>query len=131
VAELLADRGCAVTITTAALVVAQDLGTTLDAELFHRRAHRVGIAMVTDRVVLAATARPGGVAVRVLEHTTGAVAEAVHDWVVTAVPAEPVDGLWPVLRDLPGLEVHRVGDCLAPRLAADAVRDGHRVGLAL
>ncbi|MCO1656839.1 mycofactocin system FadH/OYE family oxidoreductase 2 [Pseudonocardia humida] len=131
VAELLADRGCAVTISTPAMVVAQDLGTTLDMELFHRRAHRAGIALVTDRVVLAATARPGGVAVRVLEHTTGAVAEVAPDWVVTAVPAEPRDELWPPLRDRPGPAVHRVGDCLAPRLAADAVRDGHRVGLAV
>jgi 2,4-dienoyl-CoA reductase (NADPH2) len=131
VAELLAARGCAVGITTPAMVVAQYLGTTLDAEMFHRRAHRAGIVLATDRVVLSATARPGGVAVRVLEHTTGAVAEVEHDWVVAAVPAEPRDALWPALRDRPGPAAHRVGDCLAPRLAADAVRDGHRAGLAL
>ena len=97
VAELLAGRGCAVAISTPAMVVAQQLGTTLDMEMFHRRAHRAGIALATDRVVLSATARPGGVAVRVLEHTTGAVAEVEHDWVVAAVPAEPRDALWPAV----------------------------------
>jgi mycofactocin system FadH/OYE family oxidoreductase 2 len=131
VAELLAARGCAVEIMTPAMVVAQYLGTTLDAELFHRRAHRAGIVFAADRVVLAATARPDGVGLRVLEHTTGEVTGVVRDWVVTAVPAEPRDELWTALRGLPGLDVHRVGDCLAPRLAADAVRDGHRAGLAL
>ncbi|WP_214403285.1 mycofactocin system FadH/OYE family oxidoreductase 2 [Pseudonocardia lacus] len=129
VAELLAARGCAVRISTPAMVAAQYLGTTLDAEMFHRRAHRAGIALDTDRVVLAATARPDGVLVRVLEHTTGAVADVEHDWVVTAVPAEPRDGLWTQLRGRPG--VHRVGDCLAPRSAGAAVRDGDRVALVL
>jgi 2,4-dienoyl-CoA reductase (NADPH2) len=129
VAELLAARGCAVRIATPAMVAAQYLGTTLDAEMFHRRAHRAGITLATDRVVLAATARPGGVVVRVLEHTTGAVADVEHDWVVTAVAAEPRDGLWAALRGRP--DVHRAGDCLAPRTAGDAVRDGERVALAL
>jgi hypothetical protein len=48
--------------------------------------------------------------------------------VVQAGAPEPEDGLWGAL---PGVEVHRAGDCLAPRDAPAAVRDGHRIGLAL
>jgi mycofactocin system FadH/OYE family oxidoreductase 2 len=128
VAELLAARGARVEIMTPALVVGQDLAGTLDLELFHRRAHRAGIALSTDRVVLAAT---GAVVLTVLEHTTGAVAEARYDWVVTAGAPEPADELWRALRDVPGVVLHRAGDCLAPRHAPDAVRDGYRIGLAL
>jgi 2,4-dienoyl-CoA reductase (NADPH2) len=128
VAELLAARGCRVEISTPAMVVAQELGSTLDMEGFHRRAHRAGIRMTTDRVVLAAT---GDVRLTVLEHTTGDVREIAYDWVVTVVPAEPEDGLWTALRGSGGPRVHRVGDCLAPRLAPAAVRDGYRIGLAL
>jgi 2,4-dienoyl-CoA reductase (NADPH2) len=133
VAELLAARGARVEIMTPALVVGQDLGTTLDLELFHRRAHRAGIVLTTDRVLLAAA---GAVDVTVLEHTTGAVTEAHYDWVVHAGAPEPEDELWTALRavpgvGIPGVEVLRAGDCRAPRDAPSAVRDGYRIGLAL
>jgi len=54
VAELLADRGCAVEIITAGMVVGQDLGITLDMETFNVRAHAKGIKQATDLVVLSA-----------------------------------------------------------------------------
>src|SRR5205823_6751263 len=56
VAELLADRGCAVRVSTPGMVVAQDLGITLDFETWNVRAHAKGIAQTTDEVVLAAAA---------------------------------------------------------------------------
>jgi mycofactocin system FadH/OYE family oxidoreductase 2 len=130
VAELLAARGCSVEIATPGMVVGQDLGLTLDMELFHRRAHAAGIGMSTDRVVLAAAAEGDRVAVTLLHHTVGAVHDAIHDWVVCAVPPEPEDGLWSELRGR-GLPVHRIGDCLAPRRADAAVREGDRVAISL
>ena len=42
VAELLADRGCTVEMITSALMVGQDLGLTLDLELWTRKARRAG-----------------------------------------------------------------------------------------
>ena len=99
-------------------------------ELFHRRAHAAGIAMTTDRVVLAAAADRSGVVLTVLDHTVDVVSEVRYDWVVTATPPEPEDALWRELRGS-GIPVHRIGDCLAPRRADAAVRDGHRVGGAL
>jgi mycofactocin system FadH/OYE family oxidoreductase 2 len=129
-AELLAARGCTVEIATPAMIVGQDLGLTLDMELFHRRAQAAGIRMITDRAVLAAAADGPGVVLTVLDHLVGAVSEIRYDWVVTAVPPEPEDALWQELRES-GLPVHRIGDCLAPRRADAAIREGHLVGVTL
>ncbi len=52
VAELLADRGCAVEVVTSAMVVGQDLDLTLDLELWTRKAHAQGVRQRTDVVVL-------------------------------------------------------------------------------
>jgi len=41
------------------------------------------------------------------------------------------DALVHALRDIDGLEVHAVGDCLAPRRAIDAIWDGFRIGVAV
>jgi hypothetical protein len=126
VAELLAARGCTVEIMTPGMVVAQDLGTTLDMELFHRRAHAAGIALTTDRVI---TAAAGG-EVTVLHHTVGTETRVRYDRVVCATPPDPDDTLWSVLRG-GGRPVHRIGDCLAPRRVHAAVIEGHRVGVSL
>jgi 2,4-dienoyl-CoA reductase (NADPH2) len=52
------------------------------------------------------------------------------DWIVLAVPADPVEWLY---RDLKaaGWPVTRVGDCVAPRRAHAAVIEGERAGAAL
>jgi dimethylamine/trimethylamine dehydrogenase len=56
------------------------------------------------------------------------------DAVVLVTQREPIDGLYHELRAQPdrleaeGIEaVYRVGDCVAPRLIADCVFDGHRL----
>ncbi|WP_233496111.1 mycofactocin system FadH/OYE family oxidoreductase 2 [Geodermatophilus sp. TF02-6] len=128
-AELLAGRGCAVEVTTAAMAVGQDLGLTLDRPGWEGRAARLGIRRSPDRLVtsVAPGARP---TVRLLHHPTGAAEERTVDWVVVAAPAAPDDELWHALHGS-GLEVHRVGDCLAPRRAGAATLDGERVGAAV
>ena len=126
VAELLADRGCAVEVVTPGMVVGQDLGVTLDMENWWIRAGAKGIAQSTDLV-------PMGMADGVLtlqHHPTGTMQERRPDWVVCAVPPAPAEALYLSLRDA-GVEVHRVGDCVAPRRAHAAVVDGERVGASL
>ena len=97
VAELLADRGCAVEIITAGMVVGQDLGITLDMETFNVRAHAKGIRQATDLVVIGAAdddeqaGRSGGVVLTLLHHPTGESAERHCDWVVCAVHQAPED----------------------------------------
>jgi mycofactocin system FadH/OYE family oxidoreductase 2 len=126
VAELLADRGCTVEVVTNGMVVGQDLGITLDMEMWWMRAGEKGIVPSTDLV-------PMGMAdgvLTLLHHPTGQNFTRTPDWVVLAVPASPVEWLY---RDLKaaGVAVERVGDCVAPRRAHAAVIDGERVGASL
>src|SRR5699024_4609656 len=70
VAELLAARGCTVTVCTDGMVVGQDLGVTLDREGWMKRAHAAGIAQRTDTLVAGARARDGAVRLRMIHHPT-------------------------------------------------------------
>ncbi len=130
-AELLADRGCAVEIVTSGMVVAQDLGVTLDMETWNVKAHARGIVQSTDLVPLgAAPGADGGVVLALQHHPTGTDQERACDWVVCAVHQEPEDDLFHALDGAP-FEVHRVGDCLTPRRAHAAVVEGERVAVSL
>lgn len=135
-AELLAGRGCTVEIVTNAMVVGQDLGITLDMETWNVKAHHLGIAQSVDLVPMglerAGDAGEYGAAVvlRLQHHPTGTDVERRCDWVVCAVHQEPEDDLWRALAGAP-FEVHRIGDCLAPRRAHAAVIEGNRVAVAL
>ena len=125
-AELLADRGCRVEIVTPGMVVGQDLGITLDMENWWMRAGTKGIVQSTDLV-------PMGIAgneLTLLHHPTGANHTRRFDWVVLAVPGNPVEWLYHDLRNA-GVSVQRVGDCVAPRRAHAAVVDGERAGAAV
>jgi 2,4-dienoyl-CoA reductase (NADPH2) len=126
VAELLADRGCAVEIVTNGMVVGQDLGITLDMEGWWMRAGAKGIVQSTDLVPMGMEGRT----LQLLHHPTGTNQERTPDWVVLAVPAQPVEWLYADLKAA-GVSVERVGDCVAPRRAHAAVIDGERAGAAV
>ena len=129
VAELLADRGCNVEIVTPGMVVGQDLGITLDMENWLIRAHAKGIVQSTDLVPMGLA----GNELTLLHHPTGTNNTRTPDWVVLAVPPQPVEWLYndlssnTALRDA-GVTVSRVGDAVAPRRAHAAVIDGERIG---
>jgi 2,4-dienoyl-CoA reductase (NADPH2) len=129
VAELLADRGCDVEIVTPGMVVGQDLGITLDMENWLIRAHAKGIVQSTDLVPMGLA----GNELTLLHHPTGTNNTRTPDWVVLAVPPQPVEWLYndlssnTALRDA-GVTVSRVGDAVAPRRAHAAVIDGERIG---
>jgi hypothetical protein len=125
-AELLADRGCTVEVVTNGMVVGQDLGITLDMENWWMRAGAKGIVQSTDLVPMGVEGR----VLNLLHHPTGAMCERRPDWVVLAVPANPVEWLYHDLKAA-GWNVQRAGDCVAPRRAHAAVIDGERVGSAL
>ncbi|MEZ5234986.1 MAG: mycofactocin system FadH/OYE family oxidoreductase 2 [Acidimicrobiales bacterium] len=128
VAELLADRGCAVEVVTNGMVVGQDLGVTLDMELWWMRAQHKGIGQRPDLVPMGLeVGEDGRATVQLLHHPTGAMQPCTVDWVVLAVPPTPLDGLYHALRGA-GLPAVRVGDCVAPRRAHAAVVDGERAG---
>jgi 2,4-dienoyl-CoA reductase (NADPH2) len=126
VAELLADRGCAVEVVTNGMVVGQDLGITLDMEGWWIRATAKGIVQSTDLVAMGIEGR----VLRLLHHPTGRMEERTPDWVVLAVPGQPVEWLYHDLKAA-GCAVVRAGDCVAPRRAHAAVVEGERVGAAV
>jgi 2,4-dienoyl-CoA reductase (NADPH2) len=132
VAELLADRGCEVEVVTNGMVVGQDLGITLDLEIWNVRAHARGIRQATDLVPMGVSPDGDRLRLRLQHHPTGSDVERECDWVVVAGHQAAEDDLW---RDLAAagteVAVHRVGDCLAPRRAHAAVVEGHRVAVAL
>jgi 2,4-dienoyl-CoA reductase (NADPH2) len=130
VAELLADRGCAVEIVTNGMVVGQDLGITLDMENWWMRAGAKGIVQSTDLVAMGVAPGNGALALQLLHHPTGTNVVRTPDWVVLAVPANPVDWLYHALVGA-GVSVERVGDCVAPRRAHAAVVEGERAGNAV
>ncbi len=126
VAELLADRGCDIEVITNGMVVGQDLGITLDMENWWIRAGSKGIVQTTDLVPMGFD----GTTLNLLHHPTGANVTRTPDWVVLAVPANPVEWLYNDLKAA-GVTVQRVGDCVAPRRAHAAVIDGERAGAAV
>ena len=129
VAELLADRGCNVEIVTPGMVVGQDLGITLDMENWLIRAHAKGIVQSTDLVPMGLA----GNELTLLHHPTGTNYTRTPDWVVLAVPPQPVEWLYHDLSSnaalaQAGITISRVGDAVAPRRAHAAVIDGERIG---
>ena len=90
VAELLADRGCAVEVITSAMVVGQDLGLTLDLELWTRKVHAQGVRQRTDVVVLDAREDEAGrLELTLLHHPTG---DQLRGWPATGWPARSRPG---------------------------------------
>jgi 2,4-dienoyl-CoA reductase (NADPH2) len=127
VAELLADRGCRVTVVTPGMIVGQDLGVTLDLEHWQVKAAAKGIEQRTDLVAMGW----GDGRLTLLHHPTGVEHELQCDWVVLAVAGLPAERLYFELRTASDVEVHRIGDCVAPRRAHAAVLEGERVGAML
>jgi mycofactocin system FadH/OYE family oxidoreductase 2 len=126
VVEWLAQRGHRVEVLTGALSAGQDLGLTLDFENWHRRVLPLGVRVVTS---VAPLGFDGGT-VQVIGAYSGQIQQlGPYDTIVVANHGHADDGLYRALKGR--VEVHRAGDCVAPRRASNAIVDGHRVGLAL
>ena len=91
VAELLADRGCAVEVVTPGMVVGQDLGITLDMEQWWIRAGAKGIVQTTDLVPMGFDGTHADAAAPPDRRQRRC---ARPDWVVLAVPAAPDEQLY-------------------------------------
>jgi hypothetical protein len=90
------------------------------------RASAKGIVQSTDLVPMGMDGR----VLRLLHHPTGTDETRSPDWVVLAVPVQPVEWLYHELKAA-GRSVRRAGDCVAPRRAHAAVIEGERAGAAL
>jgi 2,4-dienoyl-CoA reductase (NADPH2) len=126
-AEYLAERGCQVEVVSPTLYVGQDLGVTLDLENWYRRARRLGIVCTPNVSVLGI----GDGRVDAIHNYTGEMFTFNNlDTIVLVVPRLAEAGLYHALKgQVP--ELHRVGDCVAPRRAHAAIIEGERVGRAI
>lgn len=125
-AELLADAGAHVTVATGQAVPGAAMEETTQVRTLRRLAGK-GVVLAPGRLPVALVA--GGVRLRDVWSGEESVVEA--DVVVAAIGNLADDDLATALRTAGGVEVHVVGDALAPRTALEAVREGHLLGRAL
>jgi NADPH-dependent 2,4-dienoyl-CoA reductase/sulfur reductase-like enzyme len=126
-AELLADAGARVSLVTTKPMP----GTTLDEATMARTLARMsdkGIRFETASAPVSIEAN----GLRVRNVWTGEERLVAADVVVAAVGNVADDALASALAAAsPAFDVHVIGDCLAPRTALEAVREGHEAGRAL
>jgi thioredoxin reductase len=123
-AEALLDAGGEVEIVTRETLVGVDIDPTLRPALY-RRLFTKGAVMTP----LTAVVEIGPRAVRVEHVYSGQARALAADLVVLALGGEARAELYEGLRAAaPRLEVHRVGDGVAPRRLSDALLEGTRAG---
>jgi 2,4-dienoyl-CoA reductase (NADPH2) len=126
-AEYLAEQGCEVEVVTPTLYVGQDLGVTLDLENWYRQARRLGITCTPNYSVLSIE---DGVVTALHNYSGQMVTFPKVDTVVLAIHRKADDSLYDAL-DGSGFELHRIGDCVAPRRAHAAIIEGEIAGRAV
>lgn len=127
VAELLADRGCQVELVTPQFYVGGDLSVTLDIELWYRRMLAKGVRMTPNHFLL----NLGPDNATIMNNYTGQARQIEGvALAVMAIPQIAEDKLYQKLKGRVK-ELHRVGDCIAPRRVEHAILDGERAARAL
>lgn len=120
-ARLLAASGRQVTVVTSDAMSARKLEATLDWPWVMPRVAEAGVRLRTSTFVESI-----GQGQAVLRSALGGAPEPIAaDTVVLSMMRESEDGLYHQLKAR-GLKVRRVGDCVAPREADDAVLEGFR-----
>jgi dimethylamine/trimethylamine dehydrogenase len=128
VAELLALEGYRVELVTPFDVIAPVTDETLEGPLLRQRLHAAGIAMRRNLTVTGI--EPGRIS---CETEFGEAVEIEADGIVLVTQRRSDDALYHALRAnertvLEGIEaVYRIGDCVAPRMIAECIFDGHRL----
>jgi mycofactocin system FadH/OYE family oxidoreductase 2 len=126
-AEYMAEQGCEVEVVTPALYVGQDLGVTLDLENWYRQARRLGIKCTPNHSVLSIQ---DGVVTALHNYSGQLVNFPQVDTIVLAIHRKADSSLYEALRGrVPDL--HRIGDCVAPRRAHAAIIEGEKAGRAV
>ena len=130
VAERLANAGRRVTLVTPSDTPAPFMAETLEAAYVRRRLHELGVVERCGHVVDAVD--PGGAS---CHDPFGQSVRICADAIVLVTQRRSDDELYQRLVAAPdelaahGVEqVVRIGDCVTPRLLADVVFDGHRMG---
>jgi len=125
-ARLLTAQGKVVTIVSADQMIGRSLEATLNLPWVYPRALREGVQMVVSNFV--ERIEPGKV---VLKNVWSADAsEILADTVILSMMRRSEETLYEQIRDH-GLDVLRVGDCVAPREVDDAIVEGLREAIAI
>jgi dimethylamine/trimethylamine dehydrogenase len=124
-AEKLALEGVQVTYVTPHARVAPFMHETGEAPDMLRLLRGLGVSLVTGRIVERIEA--GGVTTVDSFFADDPVAHEAGS-VVLVTQRVSSDGLFRQLRRDGVGPLYRIGDCVAPRLLADAIFDGHRLG---
>jgi thioredoxin reductase len=126
VAEFLVDKGKSVEVITSMQHVANQLLLNLETPLIMIRLLSKGVTLTPYTVVSKVN---GGTVT--LTGVVGGVERRVDvDTIVAVAGRRPVDDLYFALKGkVP--ELHRVGDCLAPRYTDQAIHEGHLAGRAV
>ncbi|MDH3474779.1 MAG: FAD-dependent oxidoreductase, partial [Rhodospirillales bacterium] len=126
----LAEQGHEVTLVTPHAMVAKELERTAADIPLRARLKRLGVVTITEAAV--AAWHGDGATVR---HFGDGTEERIDcDALVLATPNTAETSLAEGLADSgagSGLEIHSIGDCLAPRRAHAAIYEGRKLGLAL
>ncbi|MBI4233033.1 MAG: FAD-dependent oxidoreductase [Chloroflexi bacterium] len=124
-AEFMAERGAEVHWVTGASVIGRDLHLVSQVPLV-RRLRQKKVTFHLERLLKAVEGKTV-----VLSEVYDGDGEAIEgvDLIVTSVQNVPVTGLYETLRAEGRIpEVVAVGDCVAPRKAMEAIREGHMAG---
>lgn len=124
VAEFLADRGKIVHILTPALFAGGNLSPVQDFHLSRRRLLRKNVTFTPDVAVIEIQ----GSLVKGVQVYSGEFVEYDgYDTIVLALGNQANEELYYALKGHVA-EIHRIGDCVAPRMTDMAILEGHMVG---
>jgi dimethylamine/trimethylamine dehydrogenase len=133
-AEKLALEGKTVTYLTHLGHVAPYMDFTLEAPNQHRKLHKLGVELLT--LMVPKRIEPGKVVMTYAYDEDGHEKVFETDAVVLVTGRRSNEALYRELKDKVGFSalkasgvnaLYRVGDCVAPRLIADAIFDAHRL----
>ena len=124
IAEYLAEGGCRISLVTSAFHVGQQLGVTLDLELWHGRMANLpedALTLYPGHIVLDVQGDP--LLLDIYAQTQAPLRDVAL--IVPVNHGRSRDGLYHALAgQVP--ELYRVGDALAPKEVGEATLDGHR-----
>jgi dimethylamine/trimethylamine dehydrogenase len=133
-AEKLAQDGKNVSLMTHLGHIAPYMHFTLEAPNQHRKLHKLGVEIVT--LHMPTKIEQGGVTATHVFDEDGHEKQWEADAVVLVTQRRSNEALYRELKDEVGFDAlesegitgcYRIGDCVAPRLIADCVFDGHRL----
>ena len=127
-AEYLADQGKSVHIICSSLFIGAELGPTQDLYLTRQRLLQKGVTFTPDIAVMEVGGEIGAKTVKGFNVYSNQWDEwGGYDHIVLAMGQAVDDDLYFALKGKVK-ELHRIGDCVAPRKVDMAIWEGHKVG---